>query len=165
MTGLANSQPAKTSNFAPGIRERNGLKQFIVSSLLAVALASPLGPVLVKNPEADAHILSYENVLHDDGHFGWSYQTSNGISAHEEGLGAHAANGVFTYTGPDGVQYRVQYVADEGGYRAEGAHLPTPPPTPDHVLKSLEQIRANPPRDQKDFSLEALDATIARLRH
>ncbi|XP_055534288.1 pupal cuticle protein Edg-78E-like [Wyeomyia smithii] len=140
-------------------------KLVIIISLIALALAFPLGPIVVKNSEADAQILSYENVVHDDGHFGWSYQTSNGISAHEEGQGAHAANGMFTSTGPDGTQYRVQYVADEAGYRAEGAHLPTPPPTPDHVLKSLEQIRANPPRDQKDFSLEALDATIARLRH
>ncbi|XP_058834892.1 cuticle protein CP14.6-like [Topomyia yanbarensis] len=140
-------------------------KLFIASSLLAMAIASPLATIQAKNPEADSQILSYENVLHDDGHFGWSYQTSNGIGAHEEGVGAHAANGVFSYTGPDGVQYRVQYVADEAGFRPEGAHLPTPPPTPDHVIKSLELIRANPPKDQHDFSLEALDATIARLRN
>ncbi|XP_058465290.1 cuticle protein CP14.6-like [Malaya genurostris] len=137
----------------------------IVSSLLAMAMGSPLVAIQPKHPEADAQILSFESGLHDDGHFGWSYQTSNGIANHEEGLGAHAANGVYSYTGPDGVQYRVQYVADESGFRAEGAHLPTPPPTPDHVLKSLELIRANPPKDQPDFSLEALDATIARLRN
>ncbi|KAL1386096.1 hypothetical protein pipiens_012852 [Culex pipiens pipiens] len=139
-------------------------KLVLASSLLAMCLASPIAP-LHQNPEASAQILAYENVLHDDGHYNWGYQTSNGIAAHEEGLGAHQANGVFSYTGPDGVQYRVQYVADENGFRPEGAHLPTPPPTPDHVIKSLEQIRANPPKYQKDFSLEALDATIRRLKN
>ncbi|ETN58134.1 cuticular protein 13, RR-1 family [Anopheles darlingi] len=139
----------------------------IASAALIVAVAA--GPLDSRHqhqqhPEAHATILSYENVLHDDGHYNFQYETSNGIAAHEEGLGAHAANGVYSYTGPDGVLYRVTYVADENGFRPQGEHLPTPPPTPEHVFKTLEQIRANPPKDQKDFSLEALDATIARLR-
>ncbi|XP_001659100.2 cuticle protein CP14.6 [Aedes aegypti] len=139
----------------------------IASSLVAMTLAVPVAQVhnLHQNPEAHAQILSFENVLHDDGHYNWAYQTSNGIAAREEGLGGHGANGEYSYTGPDGVQYRVIYVADENGFRPEGAHLPTPPPTPEHVLKSLQEIRANPPKDQKDFSLEALDATIRRLQH
>ncbi|XP_055610981.1 cuticle protein CP14.6-like [Uranotaenia lowii] len=141
------------------------MKLVIASSLVAMVLASPLAPSLHQNPDAHAQILSYENVLHEDGHYKWGYQTSNGIAAHEEGLGSHAANGEFAYTGPDGQQYRIVYVADENGFRPQGAHIPTPPPTPDHVIRSLEQIRANPPKDQKDFSIEALDATLARLRH
>ncbi|XP_065082211.1 cuticle protein CP14.6-like [Ochlerotatus camptorhynchus] len=132
----------------------------IVTALIATSFARSLS-----ESEATASILSYNNVLQDDGHYNWAYETSNGIAFHEEGLGAHQANGGYSYTGPDGVQYRVVYVADENGFRPEGAHLPTPPPTPEHVLKSLEEIRANPPKDQKDFSMEALDATIARLRH
>lgn len=36
--------------------------------------------------------------------------------------------GSYSYTGPDGVVYTINYIADENGYRAEGAHLPTPPP-------------------------------------
>ncbi|XP_052894994.1 cuticle protein CP14.6-like [Anopheles moucheti] len=139
---------------------------FAAALLVATVMAGPLDRAYSQhqNPDAHAQIVAYENVLKDDGHYSYSYETSNGIAAHEEGLGAHSANGAFSYTGPDGVLYRVVYVADENGFQPQGSHLPTPPPTPEHVFKTLEQIRANPPKDQKDFSLEALDATIARLR-
>ena len=69
-------------------------------------------------------------------------QTSNGISAQEQGQlkpnpapkSADAAaafiavQGQFSYTGPDGQQYTVRYVADENGFQPQAAHLPTPPP-------------------------------------
>lgn len=63
------------------------------------------------------------------------YETSNGISAQEEGhvinagseQEAIAVRGQFQYTGPDGVSYTVTYVADENGFQPQGAHLPVPP--------------------------------------
>lgn len=36
--------------------------------------------------------------------------------------------GSYSYTGPDGILYTITYIADENGFRAEGAHIPTPPP-------------------------------------
>ncbi|XP_062549832.1 cuticle protein CP14.6-like [Armigeres subalbatus] len=131
----------------------------IASALIATSFARSLS-----EPEAHANILSYHNVLEDGGHYNWAFEGSNGIAFHEEGLGAHQANGAYSYTGPDGAQYLVSYAADENGFHPEGKHLPTPPPTPEHVIKSLEEIRANPPKDQKDFSLDALEATINRLK-
>lgn len=78
------------------------------------------------------------------------YETENGITGQEEGKlynkGSEAealrANGYFTYTGPDGVVYSVNYVADENGFQPQGAHLPTPPPIPEPIARSLEYLRA-----------------------
>ncbi|KPJ17570.1 Cuticle protein 2 [Papilio machaon] len=69
----------------------------------------------------------------------WGRQTR--IKAQEVGQTPHGtqAEGAFSYVGDDGHVYTVQYVADEHGFRAQGAHLPTPPPIPEAILKSLEQ--------------------------
>jgi hypothetical protein len=64
-----------------------------------------------------------------------SYETSNGIRAEEQGflknpgtnVEAQVMQGSYSYTGPDGIVYTIRYIADENGFRAEGAHIPTPP--------------------------------------
>lgn len=86
-----------------------------------------------------------------------SYETGNGISAQEQGYLKNAGNpqseaqvaqGSFSYTGPDGVQYSIQYIADdEGGFQAQGAHLPTPPPVPEAIQKALAYNAAHPEED------------------
>lgn len=52
--------------------------------------------------------------------------------------GSLQVSGSYSYVGDDGQTYTVTYTADENGYRAEGAHLPTPPPIPEEILKSLQ---------------------------
>ena len=42
----------------------------------------------------------------------------------------------------DGTYFSVQWSADENGFQAQGDHLPTPPPTPDHVKKILADLAA-----------------------
>ena len=82
-----------------------------------------------------------------------SYETGNQIKANEEGAlknvgnpetEAMSAKGGFSYTADDGTPIEVQYIADENGFQPQGAHLPTPPPIPDAILKSIEFNRQNP---------------------
>lgn len=94
--------------------------------------------------------MRYENNPNaGDGSYNYAYETGNGISAQERGTsrgganGGTAAQGSFSYTGPDGGRYSISYTADENGFRPVGAHLPTPPPIPDAILRSLEQNRAD----------------------
>lgn len=53
---------------------------------------------------------------------------------------AEVIQGSYSYTAPDGTPITITYVADENGFRAEGAHLPTPPPIPEAIQRSLALI-------------------------
>lgn len=130
--------------------------QIIVSALAAVALA--------QNPDAEAQILSSDNVVNPDGSYAWNYETSNGIRAQEEGVGGQSAQGSASWTDRDGTPIQLTYVADVNGFQPQGAHLPREGPAPAHVLKTLEFIRANPPKDDPNFNIQALEAEIARLQ-
>ncbi|CAH0547603.1 unnamed protein product [Brassicogethes aeneus] len=83
-------------------------------------------------------IVKSENVNNGDGTYRYLYQTGNGISAQEQGTGRIQANGGFSYTSPEGQSFEVTYTADENGFHPQGAHLPTPPPIPEAILKSIE---------------------------
>lgn len=117
-------------------------------------------------PESTATIVRQEQQLNADGSYNFLYETSNGIKASESGSVPEGtlANGEFSYTAPEGDKIALAYVADQGGFQPQGAHLPVEPPAPEHVIKSLEDIRANPPKDFKDFNAAFLDSVIARLK-
>ncbi|KAI5640174.1 insect cuticle protein domain-containing protein [Phthorimaea operculella] len=86
-----------------------------------------------------AEILKYEN-QNDGETFSYAFETSNGISAEESGVATNGvqAQGAFSYTGDDGQSYSITYTADENGYQPQGDHLPTPPPIPEEILRSIE---------------------------
>ncbi|XP_049869659.1 flexible cuticle protein 12-like [Pectinophora gossypiella] len=109
------------------------MKSFIVLALFfAAAVAAPAAP---SGADSLAETLRYDSDNIGVDGYNYNVQTSNGISQQEQGQlinpgtdnEAIAVRGQFSYTGPDGQQYTVTYVADENGFQPQGAHLPVPP--------------------------------------
>ncbi|KAF4520082.1 hypothetical protein B566_EDAN014187 [Ephemera danica] len=127
-------------------------------ALVAVAAAAPQQQRQQYEEPIPILRLENEGVNHDGS---YNYETGNGIRAEESGyvkqLGgrgeedseAQVMQGSYSYTGPDGVLYTVNYIADENGFRAEGAHLPTPPPIPEAIQRSLDFIASQPQQPQQ----------------
>ncbi|XP_063830501.1 pupal cuticle protein 36-like [Ostrinia nubilalis] len=90
--------------------------------------------------DANAQILRLNSDVTAEG-FSYDFETSNGIRADASGVATNGvqSQGSFAYKGDDGQDYSITYTADENGYQPQGAHLPTPPPIPEAILKSLEQ--------------------------
>lgn len=74
--------------------------------------------------EAGAPIVKSVSDVSPDGSYGYEYETGNGISAKEHGVGGKAAQGAFSYTAPDGQIVHLSYVADEHGFHPTGSHIP-----------------------------------------
>ncbi|XP_018334185.1 endocuticle structural glycoprotein SgAbd-2-like [Agrilus planipennis] len=112
--------------------------------------------VTIAFPQKDVPIVRYESEgPNPDGSWRWSYEAGNGISAQEQGLikgaGDEAgpeAQGSFQFTAPEGEQIALQYIANEEGFQPQGAHLPTPPPIPEAIQRSLEWNAAHPEEEQ-----------------
>lgn len=108
--------------------------------------------------DRNSNILTLSNDVNPDS-YSYGFETDNGIAVEENGVAVNGiqAEGGFSYQGDDGQVYKVTYTADEGGYRPQGAHLPTPPPIPEEILKSLEQnakeAAAGLSDDGKSFNL------------
>ncbi|XP_061377546.1 flexible cuticle protein 12-like [Danaus plexippus] len=106
------------------------MKSFIVLALfVAAAVAAPAAPL---SPDAAAEIVEFDNDNIGVGGYRYRVRTSNGILSEEDGqlvdVGSEdegiSVRGQFSYVGPDGVNYLVEYVADKNGFRPVGKHLP-----------------------------------------
>ncbi|KAJ9596212.1 hypothetical protein L9F63_027164, partial [Diploptera punctata] len=126
----------------------------VLLAVLGVSAAAPQQAIARSPPIA---ILRQAQDQQFDGSYQFSYETENGIAAQEQGsiknLGtgdeASVVQGSYSYTSLEGYPIKVNYIADENGFRAEGIHLPTPHPIPDAILRSLEYNRAHPEEDEE----------------
>ncbi|XP_055706755.1 endocuticle structural glycoprotein SgAbd-2-like [Phlebotomus papatasi] len=110
-------------------------------------------------PKKHIPIVKSESNRNHDGSYNFNYETGNGIHAQEHGYTKNAghkdhesqvAEGYFSYTGEDGVPVGLKYVADEHGFRAEGSHLPTPPPIPHEIQEALAKLASSPQQHYHD---------------
>ncbi|XP_026750980.2 endocuticle structural glycoprotein SgAbd-2-like [Galleria mellonella] len=135
------------------------MKSFVVfSALVVVAIAAPQfqQPYQPQQQYAQNQVIPIINQRTDvgiNGNYEYSYETGNGIYAQERGYlknagvkdaEAQVAEGSVSYTSPEGVPIQLTYVADENGFRPEGAHLPTPPPIPEAIARALQYIQSQP---------------------
>ncbi|XP_052132182.1 endocuticle structural glycoprotein SgAbd-2-like [Frankliniella occidentalis] len=120
-----------------------------VWQVAAVALCAAAVLGAPQRPQDQQAVISrLDSDISPDGSFTYTYETSNGIRADARGqqVGPESLSvqGQFSYTADDGTPIQLQYLADENGFQPQGAHLPTPPPIPEAILKSIEFNRQNP---------------------
>ncbi|XP_026734678.1 larval cuticle protein LCP-17-like [Trichoplusia ni] len=130
------------------------MKSFV--AILALVALAAADVSHLRSAEADAQILAQEADVFPD-QYSYNYKTSNGIAAQESGAltnvgtegEAISVAGQNSYTAPGGEQISLSYIADANGYQPQGAHLPTPHPIPEEILKSLEYIRTHPAQETR----------------
>ncbi|XP_011185935.2 endocuticle structural protein SgAbd-6 [Zeugodacus cucurbitae] len=81
--------------------------------------------------DVDVQLVNYSNDNIGANGYNFAFETSDGVSRKETATVKHAGaisvEGTVSWTGPDGVQYTLNYVADEHGFQPQGTHLPVGP--------------------------------------
>lgn len=119
--------------------------------LVAVAFAAPQDqPTSEPIP-----IVKDDSQINGDGSYQFAYETGNGISADAKGelkkvgdVDALVVTGEYSYPGENGEKILITYTADENGFHPQGDSLPTPPPVPEDIQRSLDYLAtAAPPSE------------------
>ncbi|XP_068232222.1 uncharacterized protein [Palaemon carinicauda] len=113
-------------NLGPDIHGQFGERQ------PPLQVATPVIPILYEDKQGpDA-----------SGVYSFSFESADGTRRQESGRptspDTFSVQGSYSYISPEGIPFEVRYVADEFGFRAEGDHLPTPPPAPLHALQQIQ---------------------------
>ncbi|TMW53152.1 hypothetical protein DOY81_001770 [Sarcophaga bullata] len=130
-----------------------------IAALMCSALARP------NAYDAQAETRSFKSDLKEDGSYQYEFDTTNGIAAQEAGVGGYYASGSSAYYAPDGQLITLTYTADENGFHPSGDHLPTPPPVPIAILKSLEYIRTHPHQENRDNLKHQQQSQLRQYHH
>lgn len=107
-------------------------------------------------------IIKQEQDISPDGSFFTKWESANGIIFEENGIQknlgqkdkeAEEVRGSVSWTAPDGQKINLGWVADENGATFQGAHLPTPPPSPEIpplIQRALDWIAAHPSKEERN---------------
>lgn len=115
--------------------------QVIIAALFASVIA-------LEEEHHHAEVKDMKSDVRADG-FDYHLAITNHILAQASGDKHGNIHGNFEWVDPKGVHVKVSYVADEHGYQPSSDLLPTPPPTPEAILKALEYIKAHPHVEEK----------------
>ncbi|XP_037090889.1 larval cuticle protein 65Ag1-like [Pollicipes pollicipes] len=126
----------------------------VFATLVVVAAAAPQdynANQFVRSGLPEIRILSQRfDQDPNTGNYEYSYEQDNGQAVAETGqvypgpepeTGSLTQQGSYQFVGDDGNTYQVSYVADEGGYQPQGAHLPVAPAQ----IPEYEQLRIEHP--------------------
>lgn len=116
---------------------------FLFSGLQFLIAAALIACVAAVEDDVHAKVELLKNDVRADG-FDYQLAITNHIKAEASGDKHGNMHGSFDWVDPKGVHVRVSYVADEHGYQPSSDLLPTPPPTPEAILKALEYLKAHP---------------------
>lgn len=106
---------------------------------ITISLLVCLAGIAMSSPVEQVPLLQENSVRDDHGQYAYNYLTGNGIARTEQGqlvpnkdrtANVLVQRGGYRYYLPNGELVELNYVADEGGFRATGTHLPTPPSLP-----------------------------------
>lgn len=148
--GIANQGFPTSTSVSSGVRDQEYPTSIAPGSYPTPAYpgsqanAASLAYSRPERPQAEADrnamILNYDKVITPEG-YAYSYDTSNGIHADENGttIDGTKAEGSYSYIGDDGKLYSVVYTADEDGFQPRGDHIPTPPPIPEAIQRIIEK--------------------------
>ncbi|KAL4706489.1 hypothetical protein ACJJTC_015687 [Scirpophaga incertulas] len=120
----------------------------LVSLLIVAAFAAP------QAPSEPIPIVRQDSQVNGDGSYQYSFETGNGISAEQKAelkkvgdVDTLEVQGQYQYPSDEG-NIQLTYVADENGFQPQGSHLPTPPPVPEAIQRSLAYIATAPPQPE-----------------
>lgn len=114
--------------------------------------AAQSAPQALQAPTEPIPILKDDSQINGDGSYQFAYETANGISADEKGelkkvgeVDAISVQGEYKYPSENGEIISLTYIADENGFQPQGSHLPTAPPVPEAIQRSLAYLATAPP--------------------
>ncbi|XP_077302942.1 uncharacterized protein LOC143923235 [Arctopsyche grandis] len=153
----------------PHISQRTSFKSFVMKLSgclvlcgLALVVAAPLEPAVASADATPVPIVAQLEEFDEKGGYKYSFESGNGIKVEGSSFvktipfrrtkenadlkdaptneEIQVLEGSYSYIAPDGSMISLKYIADENGFQPIGDHLPTPPPVPEAIQRSLAAV-------------------------